>query len=154
MQMKLLRRLRYANKYGGDPSQAARLLWFFVMFLTPWSAVGYVWLFDLRHGNGLDVTRVLWILAVSLVVAVASAIAAPLQSFDQARCIRIARASLGFAVVHTVLLAILFQFHSAAPQACQMAAACGDYPVALLAMTGMFYCYAVFFYTIDLIYSG
>ncbi|MBR0869657.1 hypothetical protein JQ633_04750 [Bradyrhizobium tropiciagri] len=152
--MRLLQRLRYADKYGRDPSQAIRLLWFFVMFLTPWGAVGYAWLFDLKHGNAQDVIRVLWILSASLVVSVACAIGAPLQSFDEAQWIRIARTHLCFAIVNTVCLAILFQHHPAVLQACQTASGCGDYPVALLAITGMFYCYAVFCYTIDLIYSG
>ncbi|MCC8935018.1 hypothetical protein [Bradyrhizobium ivorense] len=152
--MSLLRRLRYANKYGGNPSQAVRLLWVFATLTIPMGAVGYVWIFDLRHGSAQDVIRVLWILAGSLVASIASAIAAPLQSFEEARCIRIARASLCFAFVHTVALVLLFQRHSALTEVCQIGSECGDYPVAMLAWTGMFYCYAVFSYTIDLIYSG
>ena len=70
--------MKQSNPY--NPNQAVRLLWFFLFFLTPFAALGYVSMYRLKNGDEEALIRVLSILAVSLVVSLACGIAQPVAT--------------------------------------------------------------------------
>jgi cytochrome c oxidase subunit IV len=83
---------------GGDdsnPSQAVRLLWFLLFFLSPMGAIAYVSTYGVKDGNEEALIRVLLILAASLTVSVVCAIAQPIQTLDNALMKNAGRGQLG-----------------------------------------------------------
>jgi hypothetical protein len=130
----------------GNPSQLVRLLWFFLFLFSPASAVAYVSAFDLEHGNREALIHALAIVAVSLLVSLVLPFLMPVQSFDEAALTRAARGNLCLALFDTVLFALLMLDPSGLGQAAQ------TFPVMWSALAGMHYCYAVWAYTLVLIY--
>jgi hypothetical protein len=138
---------------GSNPSQAVRLLWFFLIFLSPAGAVAYVTTYKLEHGNEEALIRVLAILAVSLMVSLFCAIAQPIQCYDEIGMTRAGRASLCLAIFDTIIFVLLMHGPSSVAQACELASNCRTYPVIWLALAGMHYCHAVWTYATGLICS-
>ena len=136
---------------GSNPSQAVRLLWFFLFFLSPMAALAYVSQFELWHGSADALIRVLWILAASLAATLFCAMAQPIGIIDEETMTKLARANLCFALIDTLFFVILIRNPSAVDQACQLGAACRTFPVGWLALAGMHYCYAVWAYVIMLV---
>lgn len=118
-----------------NPSQAARLLWFLAFFLSPMAGVAYVSTYEHWRGGKEALIHLALILVVSLIVSVVSIATAPLQPIDEDRIKKIARANLFFAIVDTIIFAVLVHDPSSAAQ--------GTYPVGWLALAGMHYGYAV-----------
>lgn len=122
---------------GSNPSQAVRLLWFF--------------LFQQGH-SGVDVLiQVLWISAASLAVTLFCAMAQPTGIIDEVTMTRVARANRCFALIDTLFFVLLIRNPSVVDPACQLGAACRTYPVGWLALAGMHYCYAVWAYVTMLV---
>ena len=103
-----------------NPSQAVRLLWFFLIFLSPAGAVAYESTYGLEHGNEEALIRVMAILAVSLIVCLLCAIAQPIQSFDEIGMTRAGRANLCLAIFDTIIFVLLMHDPSPVGQACQL----------------------------------
>ena len=138
---------------GSNPSQAVRLLWFFLIFLSPAGAVAYVTTYGLEHGNEEALIRVLAILAISLIVSILCAIAAPIQCYDEIGMTRAGRANLCLAILDTIIFVLLMHGPSSVGQACELESNCRTYPVIWLALAGMHYCYAVWTYATGLVCS-
>ncbi|QHO76234.1 hypothetical protein ACH79_30150 [Bradyrhizobium sp. CCBAU 051011] len=66
-----------------NPSQAVRLIWFHLFFLSPIAAIAYVASHELKDAGQDAVIRVLFILAVSLIVSLFCAISQPIQIIDE-----------------------------------------------------------------------
>lgn len=152
--MKPIETTRFGAKGGGSsPSQAVRLLWFVLFFLSPMGAVTYVSMYGLEHGGEEALIRVSLILAASLTVSFFCAIAQPIQIIDETVMTNAGRANLCLAVVDTIIVVILIYDPSSVDHACQLGSNCRTYPVGWLALAGMHYCYAVWAYTTMLISS-
>ena len=136
-----------------NPSQAVRLLWFFLIFLSPAGAVVYVSTHGLEYGNEAALIRALAILAISLMVSLFCAIAQPIQCYDEIGMTRAGRASLCLAIFDTIIFALLMHGPSSVGQACELESDCRTYPVIWLALAGMHYCHAVWTYATGLICS-
>ncbi|WOH63421.1 hypothetical protein [Bradyrhizobium sp. BWA-3-5] len=150
--MWLSKAARFNSEGGGsNPSQAVRLLWFLLFFLSPMASVAYVSQFELRHAGADALIHILWISAASLAVTLFCAVAQPIQIIDEATMTKLARANLCFALIDTLFFVILVRDFSAIDQACQPGAACRTYPVGWLALAGMHYCYAAWAYVTMLV---
>ena len=136
---------------GSNPSQAVRLLWFFLFFLSPMAAVVYVFEFEQGHAGADVLIRVLWLSAASLAVTVFCAMAQPIGIIDEEIMTKVARANLCFALIDTFFFVLLIRNPSVVDPACQLGAACRTYPVGWLALAGMHYCYAVWAYVTMLV---
>ena len=66
-----------------NPSQAVRLIWFHLFFLSPIAAIAYAASHELKDAGQDAVIRVLFILAVSLIVSLFCAISQPIQIIDE-----------------------------------------------------------------------
>jgi hypothetical protein len=130
-----------------NPSQAVRLVWFLLSFVTPFSALAYVSIDGFNNGSEETLIRVLAILTVSMVVSIACGIVQPVTIFDDARATRAGRLNLCLAIIDTIIVILLFRASSSVAQGCLPESACRTYPVGWLALAGLHYCYAVWLYT-------
>src|SRR4051794_9326113 len=87
-----------------SPGDAVRLAWVVLTILSPAGAVAYVWMFELKHGNEESLIRVLWILAVSMVITLISVVAFPMLLFDQISVKRGGQLNLCLALVDTIII--------------------------------------------------
>jgi uncharacterized membrane protein (UPF0136 family) len=126
---------------AGNPNQAVRLGWFLLSFTSPMTAVGYVSYYGLKDGNETALIHVLAMLAISMVASVFCGIAQPVVAFDEARMSRATRWNLSFAIVDTLIVAILSHVAVSEQRA--------TFPVGWLALAGMHYCWAVYLYTTE-----
>ena len=146
--------MRFNPKLGGsNPSQAVRLIWFHLFFLSPMAAIAYVSVYELKDAGEDALIRVLLILAVSLTVSIFCAIAQPIHIIDESIMTIAGRANLCLAVVDTIIVVILIRNPSSAELACQLGSTCRTYPVGWVALAGMHYCYAIWAYATMLIDS-
>lgn len=133
-----------------NPSQAARLLWFLAFFLSPMAGVAYVSTYEHGSGGKEALIHLALILVVSLIVSVVSIVTAPLQPIDEDGIKKIARGNLFFAIVDTIIFAVLLHDPSSATLGCHFDPACRAYPLGWLALAGMHYGYAIDAYIIKL----
>jgi cytochrome c oxidase subunit IV len=95
----------FSRKRGdSNPSQAVRLIWFHLFFLSPMAAIAYVATYELKDAGQDALIRVLFILAVSLIVSLFCAIAQPIQIIDESLMTNAGRANLCLAVVDTIIV--------------------------------------------------
>lgn len=95
----------FSRKRGdSNPSQAVRLIWFHLFFLSPMAAIAYVATYELKGAGQDALISVLFILAVSLIVSLFCAIAQPIQIIDESLMTSAGRANLCLAVVDTIIV--------------------------------------------------
>ena len=95
----------FSRKRGdSNPSQAVCLIWFHLFFLSPMAAIGYVATYELKDAGQDALIRVLFILAVSLIVSLFRAIAQPIQIIDKSFMTNAGCANLCLAVVDTIIV--------------------------------------------------
>lgn len=125
-----------------EPGQFIRFLWFIAILFAPPGALAYV----LRNGreasNEESLTPVVLILAGSLAIIVICAIAQPIKRVEQRSFVNLGHASVCFAIFITLIGVV----PSLVQQPCYLETGCHSYPLAGVAMAGMFVCYAAWCY--------